>query len=156
MSIDVLLAFDDSRLQRGGVKLTHVGEQTGPVATIVIQSYYYLAALDKFKSWQTLSVSYGNDDLPLIFNFSVSSQELRKVFSEAKRVSELNPLENDRPSLSFVGIVDAPEGIQGAEVLFSHQGGVELHRALATAIDHDNKIGQIVLRKQRESAYSAP
>jgi hypothetical protein len=56
--------------------------------------------------------------------------------------------------LSFTGIVDAPEGIQAAELLFSYEGGVRLHSALARAIDQDNKIGQIVLRHQREAAYS--
>lgn len=154
MSIDSLLNIDDFRLRRGAAKLTHVGEQTVPVVSVVIQSYFYPVSLEKFRNWRTSQLSYGNDELPVILNFSVLPEELRKVFSEAKRVSEDYPIETNRPSLSFTGIVDAPEGLLGGELLFSYEGGVKLHSALALAIDHDNKIGQIVLRKQREAAYS--
>jgi hypothetical protein len=154
MNIDPLLAFDDTRLKLGAAKLTHVGEQTGPVPTVLIQSYYHVVALQKFHTWRTAGLSYGNDDLPIILNFSVSPQELRSIFAEVKRVWSTEEQENRPSSLSFTGMVDAPEGIQGAEVLFTYRGGVELHRALAGAIDQDNKIGQIVLRNQRESAYA--
>ena len=148
VSIETLLALDETRLQRAAIKLTHVGEQTEPVATLVIQSYHYLPALENFKSWQTAGLSYANDELPLIFNFSVSPPELKRVLEAAKQVSAST---SGQASLSFTAVVDEPEGIQGTEVLFNYESGVELYRQLATAIDADNKIGQTVLRM---SAYA--
>lgn len=155
MSIDALLSLDDSRLRRAAAKLTHVGEQTGPVSTIVVQVYYYLPSLEKFRVWQMPGVFYGNDELPIILNFSVTPQEFRQILGAAKRVwDSLKQLERPTPSLSFSAMVEAPEGIDGTELHFTYGGAVALHQALAGAIDQDNKIGQMILQRQRESAYA--
>lgn len=153
MSVDMIIRFEDARLQRAAIKLTHVGEQTVPVNTIVMQVYSWLPSLEKFRSWRTEGISYGNDGLPIMLNFSIVPGEFRKSLGEAQRVFAAAAT-GERPSLSFAAIVDTPEGVQGAELLFSYEGGVALHQALAGAIDRDNKIGQMVLQRQRESAYA--
>lgn len=152
--LETLLRLDQLRLQRAAAKLTHVGEQTEPVGTIVMQTYYYLPSPEVFSDLRTPGLSYSNDELPTILNFAVTPQEFRPILQQAKLVWNTTQQRGHTPSLSFAAVVDTPEGSQGAELLFSYQGGVELHRALAAAIDQDNKIGQIVLRQQRESAYS--
>ena len=154
MSLDTLLQFDDSRMRLAAAKLTHVGPQTGPLATVVIQTCFYLPSVAKFLSFRRSGLSYANDDLPEISNFSVSPSEFRRMLSAAKHVWESNDQQANKPSLSFAAMVEAPEGIQGTELLFTYEGGVALHRALAGAIDQDNKIGQMVLQRQRESAYA--
>jgi hypothetical protein len=154
VSIEILLALEQSRFQRAAIKLTHMGEQTEAVGTVVMQSYYYLPPLELFRALRTPGLPYENDELPITLNFSITPAEVKVVLEEARRVWNSVNQPGDSPSLSFTGLVDAPEGIQGTELLFSYQNGVALHRALAGAIDQDNKIGQMVLRNQRESAYS--
>ena len=153
-SLETLLHLDASRLQRAAAKLTHVGEQTEPVATIVMQTYYYLPSLETFHALRTPGVSYENDELPITLNFSVTPPNFKLLLEEAQRVSESVSKQTDSPSLSFSSVVDTPEGIQGTEILFDYEGGVALHRALARTLDQNHQIGQLVLRNQRESAYS--
>lgn len=153
MSIEALLSQGSAVSDRRALKLTHVGEQTGPVPTVVVQVYFYLPSLEKFRSFQSPGVSYVNDELPTILNFATSPDEFSRALEKTDQVRKT--ASQGQPSLSFVTIVDAPEGIKGAEILFTYDGGVELHRALADAIDQDNKIGQLVLQKQREAAYTA-
>ncbi len=154
VSIEILLALEQSRLQRAAIKLTHMGEQTEPVGTIIMQSYYYLPSLEIFRALRNPRLPYENDELPIILNFSITPAEIKVVLEEAQRVRDSVDDPGDSPSLSFTVLIDAPEGIQGAELLFSYKGGVVLHRALAGAIDQDNKIGQMILHNQRDAAYS--
>jgi len=131
-----------------------VGEQTEPIGTIVMQTYYYLPSIEDFSPLRTSGLSYTNDELPMILNFSITPKELDPILQLAEFVWNSSGREGHSPSLSFSTIVNSPEGIQGAELLFSYEGGVALHQALAGAIDRDNKIGQMILRRQRESAYA--
>jgi hypothetical protein len=153
-SLETLLRLDGPKLQRAAAKLTHVGEQTEPIGTIVIQTYYYLPSLEAFSHLRTSGLSYANDELPMTLNFSITPQEFDPILQRAEFVWKSSGEEGHSPSLSFAAIVDSPEGVQGAELLFSYEGGVALHRELAGMIDKDNKIGQMVLERQRESAYA--
>ena len=152
MTLDSLLRHDDSRMRRAAVKLTHVGEQTVPVSTVVIHDFHYLPSMEAFRWLQTPGVSYANDDLPTILNFAAATPELRRIVGEASRIWQAAD-QGGRPSLSFAVIVDAPEGLEGDEVLLTHQGGVTLHRAIGTALDPGNRVGATVLAIQRLAAY---
>jgi hypothetical protein len=130
-----------------------VGEQTGPVSTVVIQVFDYLPVLSAFERFQTRGLSYDNDHLPAILNFSVEHQEFRRILDVTANVYEQERYRSGHPSLSFTAIADAAAGLQGRELLFNYDGGVALHRALLSAVDSTNGIGHLVLRKQR-AAYT--
>lgn len=135
------------------MKMTHVGEQTGPVATVVIQSYFYLPSLDVFREFQSGRSLYANDDLPVILNFSVAPSDLKTLLSEATKVAE--EMRGGKPaSLSLVALADTPEGLQGGEFLFPLESGAVLHQRLAKSLDAEYQIGQTVLAIQRSAAYS--
>lgn len=155
MPIETLLQLDDTRMRRAAAKLTHVGEQTGPVSSIVMQVYYYLPSLDVFRSWRTPGISYGNDELPVILNFSVAPDEFRRILEAAFGVRQATQQSGGQPSLSFAAVADAPEGVEGGEMLFTYNGGVAIHRALSEALDPANGMGQIVLQMQRRAAYAS-
>lgn len=152
--LDALLQYDNTRMKRAAAKLTHVGEQTIPVSTIVIQVYYYLPSLAVFRPLRTPGISYVNDELPVILNFSVAPDEFSWIINEASRLWEKVRESNEQPSLSFATVVDAPEGVEGSEILFSREGGVALHSALSDALDPKNGIGATVLEIQRRAAYT--
>jgi hypothetical protein len=154
VSIETLLRHDDTRLWRAAAKLTHIGEQTIPVGTIVIQAYCYLPSLDVFRVLRSPGVSYHNDELPLILNFSVSPDEFRRIVAEASRVWAAAGAIRKQPSLSFAVVVDAPEGREGCEILFARGEGVALHQALRGALDPTNGMGSTVLAIQRRAAYT--
>jgi len=154
MPLAALLQLDETRLRRAVAKLTHVGPQTGPVNTVVIQVYSFLPSLELFQSLRTAGLSYTNDELPFILNFSVAPDEFRRIVAEAGRVWQATHQAGGQPSLSFTALADTPEGLQGGELLFSHSAGVALHQALNAVLDPVNGIGRVVLEKQRTGAYS--
>ena len=153
--LEILLGLDETRLQRSAIKLTHVGEQTEPILTIVMQTYYYLPSLEIFRSLLTPGLSYANDELPVILNFSVEPPEFKLLLDEAQQVRDSERDHAHSPSLSFSAVVETSEEVQGTEILFSHGAGVKLHRGLARALNPEHKIGQLVLQRQRESVYPA-
>ena len=153
MPLEDLLRHDDTRMRRAAAKLTHVGEQTIPVSTIVIQVYYYLPSLNVFSSLHTSGISYSNDELPIILNFSVSPQEFRCILEEANRVWNSIQEMGGQPSLSFAVVVDTPDQLEGQEILLTYNSGVALHHALSAALDRTNGVGHTVLKIQRASAY---
>ena len=148
-----LLERDLTRMRRAAAKLTHVGPQTGPVVSIVISSFYYLPTLELFRSFQDLDASHFNDTLPTVGIFSVSPHEFQRLIEAAQGVCSSARRERENPALSFTAVLDTPEGRIGDGFLLSQKDGVELHRALAAALDPTNGIGQSVLRLQRDAAY---
>jgi hypothetical protein len=154
VSLADLLRHAATSIRCGAAKLTHVGEQTEPISTIVIQVYYCLPSLESFRSLHAPGISYGNDALPVILNFSVSPDECRRILEAANQVRIATQQNTGPPSLSFTAFVHMPERIEGAEILLTHSGGIALHRALAGALDPMNGIGRTVLAMQR-GAYHA-
>lgn len=146
-SIEDLLRVDDTRLRRAALKLTHMGEQTGPVLTVVIQSCFYLPSIRTFRALATGS-SYGNDDLPVIANFSVGVEQLRRLFAAVASVRADGAVAA-APALSVTALVDTPEGLEGAERLFPPAAAAQVHAALAAALDAGNAVGHEVLKRQR-------
>lgn len=153
---EALLRLDMTRMKRAAAKLTHVGEQTGPVLSIVISSFYYLARLDLFRDFQNPRANHANDEMLIIGNFSVAPADFFKLIGAAYTLCSRSEPTPASPSLSITAVVDAPEGRVGDGFLLSDQGGVVLHREFAAALDPSNGIGQTVLRLQREAAYRGP
>jgi hypothetical protein len=151
MALGTLIQLDDARLGRAAAKLTHIGEQTGPVLTVVIAAYTSLPTLGGFRRWHTAGNLYGNDELPQILHFSVTTAELRRLLEAAEQTWQA--MSHGSPSLSFTVCADTPEESLGAELLFTQQGGVKLHHALRGALDSTNRIGQIALSRQADAAY---
>lgn len=152
-TLEMLIGLEETRLRRAAAKLTHVGEQTEPVATIVMQTYYYLPKLSVFSALHTAGLSYVNDELPLILNFAMTLEEFRQMLTAVVQITAITQPSSLPPSLSFAVVIDAPEGLAGTELLFDYSHGVALHRALSDALGPTNKIGQTVLKLQRSAAY---
>jgi len=152
-TLETLMGLDETRLRRAAAKLTHVGEQTESVATIIMQTYYYLPTLSMFSALRTTGLSYVNDELPLILNFATTLEEFRRMLAAVAQTTAATQASNLPPSLSFAVVIAAPEGVEGTELLFDYSNGVALHRALSDALGPTNKIGQTVLKLQRSAAY---
>jgi hypothetical protein len=153
VSVQDLLTNNIRRLQRVAAKLTHVGEQTGPVLTIVIQTLYYLPSLEIFIPFRSSRVSYVNDELPLILNFSVSPDEFARVVESAAGFESQQQGDLHQVSLSLTVVVHSDEELVGAEVLVTRDTGVLLHAKVLQALDETNGVGRSVLKMQQERAY---
>jgi hypothetical protein len=152
-TLETLIGHDETRLRRAAAKLTHVGEQTESVATIIMQTYYYLPTLSMFSALHTTGLSYVNDELPLILNFATTLEEFRRMLAAVAQTTAATQASNLSPSLSFAVVIAAPEGVEGTELLFDYSNGVALHRALSDALGPTNTVGQTVLKLQRSAAY---
>ena len=151
VSIDHLLGYQESALYHACAKLTHVGEQTRPVSSIFMNVYYHLPELDAFKVLRTPGISYVNDELPTILNFSITPGEFRSM---VKAVNDIGTSGEETPSLSVAVIVFLSERAEGVELLFTREGGIAVHKALGGALDPTNGIGSAVLNLQRAAAYA--
>jgi len=152
MALESLIQLDDARLGRAAVKLTHVGEQTGPVLTVIVAAYTHLPKLESFRPWHTAGNAYGNDELPNILHFSVTPADLRRVLEAAEQSWQAR--KQGAPSLAFTAYADTPEGPLGAELIFTQPGGVALHRTLRGTLGSANRIGQLALGRQADAAYA--
>jgi len=145
--------FGDWYAQRGAAKLTHVGPQTGPVSTIVLHVPDYQPSIPAFRTLEQHGLSYNNDDLPILMNVPVTPQEFRCILEIAGELWSDEQNRQGHPSLSFTAIANSPAGLQGTQLLFNHDGGVALHRALPAALDASNVSGRDALERQCR-AYS--
>jgi hypothetical protein len=151
--LETLLGYERSRLHRAALKLTHVGEQTVPVLTVVIACYFHLPSLDAFRPLRHTGLSYANDELPNVLHFSVAPQELRMLLAAAHRVCSASAIPGGVPSLAFAAVADAPDGPEGDESILSLQQAGELYRHLESALSPENGTGRAVLEMQRDAGY---
>jgi len=150
VGLDELAACDESVLKRSAVKMTHVGEQTGPVLTILISSLYYLPKMELFGGLRGDGLAYPNDSLPFLMHFSVTPREISRVLSVGfgfSRVPAQGP-----PSLVFSALV-VTEGVLGDEFSLGLADAKRLHAALPAALDEGNGVGRAILAMQRDVAY---
>lgn len=152
LSLSRLMSYDESMLRRSAVKITHIGEQTGPVLTIVIAVYYYIPSISLFQSYSSNATTYSNDKLPYITHFTVSPHEFSRILKVGLQMEELGL--NTDPSLSFTVVVDTPDGSEGKEILFGFNDAKHFHLLLDGAIDSSNGVGKKILAMQRNAAYS--
>jgi hypothetical protein len=139
-----LLDHDDTRLRHAAAKLTHVGEQTAPVHTIVIQAFTHLPRLEGFRPFHAPGLSYANDDLPVILNFSVTPEVLRRLLERAVAVMQ-SAQGVGAAAASFVAVVDLPEAIEGVEARLGPDGEAKLLGDLADALAPDDHLGRRIL-----------
>src|SRR5262249_15978111 len=106
--------------RRAAIKLTHVGEQTVPVMTIVIHAHYYFPKMDVFRQFQA-GTSYANDTLDEILTFTVSPDECRRIVECASRARK--NVESSY-ALSITVVIMSSDGVKGHQTLLSQKAGV--------------------------------
>jgi hypothetical protein len=146
VSLDELARLPADQLQRAAAKLTHVGEQTEPVLTVLIHTYGWLPSLDVFACLSTSGLSYANDTLPAMVCISTAPAEFAGLMAAA--IPVVAGAGHGPPSLSFSAVIDAPAGRSGNEWLLSEADGIALAQALLHALRSDNGVGREALSLQ--------
>jgi hypothetical protein len=139
-----LAGYGASRLHRAALKVTHVGEQTEPVPSLVVASYFHLPSLDAFRSLRYPSLSYANDELPDVWCFCVSPQEFARMLSALNRLCA-SALAPGAAAIAASVLIDLPGGAEGAESLLPEDRVADLYRELEAALASDNGTGRAVL-----------
>lgn len=69
------------------IKITYVGPQDKPLPGLMISSFYRVPDCSKFKQHRRPNVSYGNDDIPVMWCLTLAPAEVRRLVLQVNRSS---------------------------------------------------------------------
>lgn len=126
------------RLVAVHAKLTYLFEQTKPVSTVVCGSFRRLVDLHAFQALRKPGVSYINDELPRVENFSVTTDELQKMLQAANGIPAVRESRRDGQHVSFMVLGDEAGRRKGCEAILNKLEAQALVRALRNEVSPSN------------------
>ena len=143
-----ILDANEQQLAAAQGKITFLGTQTKPVATVVFAPQGREIEMARFVAVQGGRV-YGNDALPYTKRFSVTPAELRRALGAVKPV--------------LLGLDGSPRSVSVSFAIVTDAGGTEFripidacagfYRALIGALDRGNEAGREALHDQFAAAF---
>jgi hypothetical protein len=132
------------------VKLTYVGVQNAPIATVAFTTAFNTLDLTKFKPFRRVGISYGNDDFVPVETFNASPEEMKDIIDKVAALpTVIAGGVATKPYLSFA-MLNTSGGTKAFEAVLNKTDSAELFTKLRLALNA-NKGG---LRKLSEMACS--
>jgi hypothetical protein len=143
-----ILSSTAEQLQKAQAKITYLGEQSKPIATVVFHSSGHKANMEKFARFHRESELYTNDELPYTRFFAVTPREFSDVLASLKRVLS-DPAASRGPDfLSFTVLREEGYNIEGHEFKIGPEAGKDFYGAVLNALNEDNELGRQTVQKQ--------
>ncbi len=150
---DSVFGLNVDQLTRAQAKITYLGEQRKPIATVILFSEGFVVELDKFLKMQDDPTPYGNDRRPYTQSFTVSAPEFHRILLSVKPILEALDSSQKHEFLSFTVTCDTDSGLIGQEYRLNHGQGADFYSALIKALDADNVQGREIISKQYRNIY---
>ncbi len=149
-----ILDATQEQLKSGQAKITYLGTQSKPIATVIFHTEGHKVLLERFTEVQRSGKPYTNDELPYTSQFSVTPSEFARMLSAVK--SLLIKTNTDPPPSAFISFTVACEAqgsVEGQEFHISSEVGQEFYKKLIGALNPENKVGRSALTKQFSNIY---
>ena len=141
MGFDEFQDFNLEQLRTLQVKLTYVGIQTKPIPTVAFTSHFNALDMAKFKPLCRPGFDYGNDDLPNIWTFTCSPEELQQMIKSVGEIEAVRQGEVIGEFLSFMMYNTTPEGDKAFEAILDAETSKLLLSKIRAALDTGNTGG---------------
>ena len=149
---DPILSADEAELKNAQAKITYLGEQIKPVATVVFHPEEYKVSMVRFVMVEGRQEPYPNDAMPYTVRFTVTTTELKRMLSSVKSILEHAPAVKPM-FLSFTVVREELGTIEGREFSIPEAVGQEFYSKLIAALNPANAAGRSVLGKQFGDVY---
>lgn len=133
--------FDLEQLRTLQVKLTYVGTQDKPIPTVAFTSSFNTVDMEKFKPFRRSGFHYGNDDLPNIWTFACSPEELQQMIKSVGEIEAVSQGEVIGEFLSFMMYNTTSKGDKAFEAILDAETGELLLEEIRAALDPANVEG---------------
>ncbi len=127
------------------VKLTYVGEQDKPIPTVAFTSQFNTLDLEKFRPFRRPGFHYGNDDLPNIWTFTCSPEELQRMVNTLGEIQAVRQGKVIGEFLSFMMYNTTPAGEKVHEAILDAEMTKLLLEKIKASLDPANKEGIEIL-----------
>ena len=143
-----ILSSTKAQLQYAQAKITYLGEQTKPIATVVFHTQGHKIIMDDFAKLHSTGELYTNDELPYTQFFSVTPGEFLELLRSLKPVLSEPTVSQGPDFLSFTILRKENSNIDGHEFKISSATGKSFYQAILRALNEDNESGKRILKKQ--------
>jgi hypothetical protein len=141
MGFEEFQAFDLQQLHTLQVKLTYVGKQTEPIPTVAFTSSFNTVDMEKFKPFRRSGFHYGNDDIPDIWTFACSPEELKRIIDAVGEIEAVRQGKVVGEFLSFMMYNTTPAGDKAFEAILDAETSKLLLSKIRAALDTGNTEG---------------
>ena len=144
-----ILNATEEQLKEAQAKITYLGPQDKPIATVVFFSTGHTVSMAQFAHVQESRAPYQNDELPYTTRFEVKPAELRRMLQAVRSVLSRS---DGMPLLSFTVMRNAATSIDGHEFRIGRNSAKAFYEQLIGALDPENAAGRQALTKQFQNA----
>ena len=147
-SFEDFLALDDAELETLQVKLTFVGSQTKPTATVVFTSTENILDMDGFLPYRRPDIHYGNDEI-VVDAFVTSVPELRRVIEAVYQIPGARRSGTvDGEVISYMMQASPPSGDIGFEAILNDVDAGRVLQAILDSLDVSNVAGRDAMTQE--------
>lgn len=152
MSQSVLVSTE-AQLQHAQAKITYLGEQDKPIATVVFYTSEHEANMKDFAKLHSAGELYTNDELPYTRFFAVTPKEFLDVLQSLKTVLSDPAVSQGADFISFTILRTENSHAVGHEFKVDPSAGKSFYQAIITALRRDNELGKQLLREQLTNIF---
>lgn len=148
-----ILDATEHELTSSQAKITYLGSQLKPIATVVFAAAGYTPRLDRFLEVQQVHEPYPNDQTPYTTQFSVEPSELQRILIAIKPVVTRSGAKSGPDFLSFCLTREVGAKVEGQEFRIGRGTGSEFYEKLLGALGPTNAEGRTAVMKQFRAVY---
>lgn len=119
LTFDEVNAYDRFHLRFAQGKLTYLGVQTEPVASVLFSAYTVAPRVELFLPLRSPGLHYGNDALAVTSNFTCTHEDFRRVLDLLAETPAVRGPPAREPHTSLAIIPDVREAA-GFEAVLDH------------------------------------
>lgn len=149
----LILSSTKEQLQFTQAKITYLGEQTKPIATIVFHTLGYKVEMQDFAKSHHTGELYTNDELPYTQFFTITPQAFSNILENLTPILS-DPIISQGPDfLSFTVLRKENSNIVSHEFKINSATGRRFYPLLLKALNDDNPMGKQILQKQFSNIF---
>jgi hypothetical protein len=146
--VETILRATEKQLASAQAKITYLGEQEKPIATVVFHAQDHDVVMEDFTEVQPRPEPYPNDPLPYTKVFSVTPAELHRMLLAVEPVVTAKDAAAGAQFLAFTVVRRERSRVTGAEYRVGPASAQAFYRALLGGLDPSNAAGRAALSRQ--------
>jgi hypothetical protein len=143
-----ILDSTEAQLEKAEAKITYLGEQTKPIATVVFHTPRCKPLMQDFAKLHRTHELYTNDELPYTRHFVVTPHEFLEILQSLKPVLVDSAIAQGSDLLSFSVIRKQDSSTEGHEFKIGFKAGKSFFHSILKPLSRDNEAGTQILQKQ--------